>query len=54
MRIIKILPLLFLLLGCDGSNFHTEYKCKDGIIYIKSSGAWIQAMIYEKNKCLPE
>ena len=43
--------LLFMslcLVGC------TELKCKDGDVYIKNNGAWVEALYYEKNKCLDE
>lgn len=50
MKIILVLCLF--MIGCDGNDFRTEYKCVDGVIYVKSNGAWIQALIYKDNKCL--
>ncbi len=39
------------LAGC--THIGAEYKCQDGVIYIKNNGAWIQTLVYKDNKCLP-
>ncbi len=49
---MKIISILFLILsGCylDGGKL----KCVDGVLYLKDNGAWVQAKLYENNKCLP-
>lgn len=49
---MKIIFVLFLfLLGCD--PFKEKLKCQDGVIYIRADGAWVQALMYKDNKCLP-
>lgn len=47
---------LLIVLMCSGcSEFETtKYKCHDGVLYLKNSGAWIEAKIYSQNKCLPD
>lgn len=52
---MRILLLVLLLAGCtDLDPFSRDLKCVDGVVYVKSGGAWIQAMLYKDNKCLPE
>ncbi len=48
-----ILLLILLIGGCTRLGLSTEFKCKDGVLYMRDNGAWIQAKLYEQNKCLP-
>lgn len=49
---MKYFIFIFLILSaCD--PLESQYKCDQGILYMKSKGAWIQTLLYEKNKCLP-
>lgn len=46
--------ILFLVTaGCDGT-FITRLKCKEGVIYIRNGGIWIEARYYKENKCFSE
>lgn len=49
---MKYLILLLFISGC--LYYDTEYKCKDGVVYIKLKGAWIQSLHHSKNKCLED
>lgn len=46
---LGLAALVIILCGCSVS----EYKCVDGVLYMKKNGAWIQPKFYETNKCLP-
>ncbi len=51
---MRLLILFFFFVGgCTNADFATIYKCEHNILYVKSSGAWIQEKLYETNKCLP-
>ncbi len=50
---MKLLIILILLTGCKPPSLVSKYKCNNGILYIKFNGAWVEARLYEKNKCLP-
>ncbi len=52
MRSILVTVCIFICSGC--TVLETQYKCKDGIIYVRSNGAWIQALGLKDNKCLEE
>ncbi len=49
---MKYLILVLLLTSCK-DPMDTTFKCQDGILYVQSDGAWIQAIMYKDNKCLP-
>lgn len=51
MRILIVITMLYLM-GCD-SVMEPKMKCEGGVLYVRSNGAWIQAKLYETNKCLP-
>jgi hypothetical protein len=38
------------LFGCK-DPFESEMTCRDGILYIKDSGVWVEARLYKNNKC---
>lgn len=50
---MKKLLLLFGLLLLSGC-YEQKFRCENGVVYLEHNGAWIEAKIYEKNKCLPE
>lgn len=51
MKTLILIAFIFVA-GCD-DPLGTKFKCQDGVIYLKDNGAWIQALAYDKNKCLP-
>jgi hypothetical protein len=48
-----IVCLVLCSVGCSDFSIGTKYKCVDGVVYIRHTGAWIQAKVYQDNKCLP-
>ncbi len=54
-KVVGLLSVL-ILAGCTefSDHFTTKMKCVGGIVYIQLDGAWVQALAYKDNKCLPE
>lgn len=54
MLCVFVVGVIFMIIGISGCTdiLEPKYKCVDGIVYIRSDGAWIQALYYNDNKCL--
>ena len=50
MKIFLIFTIL-MISGCD--YYEIKMKCEDGVLYAEYNGAWVQALGYKNNKCLP-
>jgi len=55
---MKFVLALFLLsmAGCTCEDFmphEPRLKCVGGVTYVMENGAWVEALLYKGNRCLP-